>query len=209
MDDRNHRLIVVGCQSKLPEFGKALQRAIYGGGRPDPYYCVKVVPGSDNAFRFITKSDVPLQKFTTLSTKRRGETFLVKHSCDEQEFRGQLIIRDGLVLERIYRQGFYAPTVWAKVTHPVVDLFEAHLEPRTLAQAANSRLKDALRIVKQLTEALEYEELFHSRDRTDDANQRVIRALVGLTDMFDSMRKHAAQIDFRGALLDERKAPAI
>jgi hypothetical protein len=209
MDDRNHRLIVVGCQSKLTEFGKTLQRAIYGVGRPDRYYCVKVVPGSDNAFRFITKSEVPLQKFTTLSAKRRGETFLVKHNCDEQEFRGQLIIRDGVVLERIYRQGFYAPTVWANVTHPVVDLFEAHLEPRTLAQAASSRLEDALKIVKQVTQALEYEEHFNSRYRADDANKRVIRAILGLADMLDSMEKHAAQINFQDALVEERKAKAI
>jgi hypothetical protein len=195
--DQHHTLMVTGLQCRPVEFANILQRTIYGT-QPCDDALVEVTEGPHPKFEFRTQWDIPLEFFTAMSAKRTGQTFLLEHSSQECGFRGQVVIRDGVVLEQIYR-GAYDYIGPYEITHPVVDIFQAHLGPRNLAQAASSRLEDAITIVKQLKEALEDE----------CGNRGAKKTLERLTAMLDSMQAHTAQINFMHTALGESEVRAI
>jgi hypothetical protein len=213
-NDRNHKLTVVGLRGNPAEFADILEQTIYGDVEAD--HRVKTVPGASTEFHFTTEWELPEDDldvleddFAALSKARHRETFLLEYSSCEKELRGQYVISNGIIHEQIHRRGCRGPGPWYEIASPVVDLFEAHLHPRTLAQAAKARLSDAIEIVEQLKGALDYErgnqrELDYKPD-----NQRLQGALAGLTDLLTNMKTHAAQISFEGILLQERKTKAI
>jgi hypothetical protein len=194
--DRHYELSVVHLKGKAAEFARALQSAISDTA---PRGCfVEVQHGQRATFEFTTQWDVPVEVFETLSGHRRGEVFLVQYSSLDDESHGQLVIRNGALLERFHRRGFYGPGPWYEITHPVPDLFEAHLGSRTLAQAADSRLADAIAIVKLLKEAVEEEgEKQHTRN-----------TIANLNAMLHSMQAQASRISFDD-ILGKRMAKAI
>jgi hypothetical protein len=214
MADRNHTLTVVGLRGNPAEFAGILEQTIYGDVEADSR--VKTVPGASTEFHFTTEWDLPeddlgvlQQELADLSDERPGEMFLLEYSSCEKKVRGQFVISNGTILEEIHRGGYSGPGSWYEITHPLMDLFGTYRKPRTLAQAAKSRLADAIEIVEQLKGALEYERSNQRELEYKPDNQRLEGALAGLTDLLTNIKTHAAQISFEGILLQERKAKAI
>jgi hypothetical protein len=209
---RHHKLIVEGLRSSPAEFAEILERAVYSDRQVDGR--VEVVPGELPEFRFATGWDEPDEDLAVLETnladlskEQHGKKFLLDYRSSDKQRRGQFVLSRGIWLEEIDRGG-YGPGPWYEITHPIVNLFEAHLGRRTLAQAAKSRVQDAIEIVNQLKAALESErDSQHKLEHKPDS-QRLEGAITGLTEMLSNMKNHAAQISFEGMLLEEREAKA-
>jgi hypothetical protein len=211
---RHHKLIVVGLRGEPAEFAELLEQIVHCDVQSNR--CAKTTAGAFTEFRFTTEweqpdedLDVLQQDLADLSDERPRETFLLEYESCEKGMRGQFVVSRGSVLEETHRGGYGGPGPWYEITHPLTDLFGTYREPRTVAQAAESRLTDAIEIVEKLKGALEYERGNQRELEYKPDNQRLEGALAGLTDLLTNMKTHAAQISFEGILLQERKAKAI
>ena len=115
-----------------------------------------------------------------------------------------MVIRDGGVIEEVRLLGYDGPSyLFADLTHPLVDLFPPYTTPRTLAEQATGRLRDAIVIVKEVKETLEDKRFTSSSYRARGDWNQVNRAHSGLTVMLDAMIRHAAEISFDGVMVSE------
>lgn len=198
--DRIYRLTVVH-PGNAADFARTLQSAISATASAG---VVVEVKAQDALFEFITEWDVPIETFKGLSAQRKNETFLIEYSSPEDEFHGQLVIRNGALLEHFHRRGYYGPGPWYEITHPVPDLFEAHRGSRTLAQAANSRITDAISMVRLLKETIEEE----GEAEQQGQNQHAKGTAANLSEMLQRMQALASRLRF-DSVLGDRMARSI
>jgi hypothetical protein len=199
----NNKLIVVELKESPEKFARTLERALYGEALPkEHYFSVRVEDGSPTEFWFKTKYGPPVGRICGLSPKHKDATFLLEYWSLESNFQGQVVIKNGASMEHIHREGFGPGFLFADITHPLVDLFWPYLGPRTLAQDAAQRLRDAIGIVRGLKETLENELFTGSRFRAYGNAERTSKVLASLTLMQESMVEHAAGISFDGVLLE-------
>jgi hypothetical protein len=138
-----------------------------------------------------------------LSKNHPATVFLLDYLCWESGFRGQLVVRDGKVIESIRRTGYNGPAyLWSDITHPVVDLFGPYVAPKTLAQHAVERIQDAIGIINGLKETLEDERFANSRYRALGNDRQVKKAIADLSAMLNMMIRYAEAISFEGVLVE-------
>jgi hypothetical protein len=203
-NDCSNKLTVVGLQCAPEEFTKALELAMYGEEVPEDEYCsVETVGGPPTQFHFRTNWQPPVNALLTLSKSHSATVFLPDYLCWESGFRGQLVVRDGKVIESIRRTGYNGPAhLWSDITHPVVDLFGPYMAPKTLAQHAAERIQDAIGIVNGLKETLEDERFTNSRYRALGNDRHVKKAIANLSAMVNMMIRYAEAISFEGVLVE-------
>ena len=145
-------LTVVGLRENPQDFAKDLETEMYG--RVVPHVSgnlfVEVIGGD---FEYSTKREPELNALIELSKKYREYTFLLAFWCSEIERRGQVVIRNGAVLESIHRIGDSG--LFDAIKHPVIDLFAPYRRERTLSECAEDRLHDAIGIVRGLITIME------------------------------------------------------
>jgi hypothetical protein len=200
----NH-LIVVGLQEDAEEFAKTLELTLYGQLlEEDSYYRVWVPQGQKHlGFSFKTNWQPPFEELISTSAARKEQTFLLDYSCWESCFRGQAVIQQGAVIERVRREGYNGPAyLWSDITHPITSLFTAYLNDR-LADCAAERLQDAITIVSSLKNTLEDRRFTESHYRACGDDTAVRNALAGLSEMLATMTTQAKRISFQGVFLDE------
>src|ERR1022692_1194737 len=204
-NDCSNSLTIVGLQGAPEEFTKALELAMYGEEVDEgEYYAVDSFEGRPEQFLFNTKWQPPVNALLTLSKLLPAAVFLLDYLCWESDFRGQVVIRDGKVIESIRRTGYYGPAyLWSDITHPVVDLFGPYVAPKTLAQHAAERIQDAIGIINGLKETLEDERFTDSRYRALGNDSQVKKATADLSAMVNMMIRYAGEISFEGVLVDQ------
>jgi len=206
-NDCSNKLIMVGFQCAPEEFARGLEVAMYGQEVPEGEHCsVETMEGRPMQFHFRTDWQPPVKTLLILSTQNRGVLFLLDYLCWESGFRGQVVIRNGEVIERIHRKGYNGPSyLWTDITHPLTSLFSPYLH-NTLADRAAQRLKDAITIVSGLKRTLEDNRFTKPHYRQHRDNNAVARAVTGLTEMLSSMTAQAEGISFEGVLLENLDA---
>jgi hypothetical protein len=204
-NDCSNKLTVVGLQCVPEEFTKALEIAMYREEVEEgEYYSVDSFEGRSEQFLFKTKWQPPVNALLTLSKRHPAAVFLLDYLCWESDFRGQLVIQDGKVIESIRRTGYYGSAyLWSDITHPVVDLFGPYVAPKTLAQHAAERIQDAIGIINGLKETLEDERFTNSRYRALGNDRQVNKAIADLSAMVNMMTRCAGDISFEGVLVED------
>jgi hypothetical protein len=203
-NDCSNKLTVVGLQCAPEKFTKALELAMYGKEVDEgEYYAVDSFEGRPEQFLFNTKWQPPVNALLTLSERQPAAVFLLDYLCWESDFRGQLVIQDGKVIESIRRTGYNGPAyLWSDITHPVVDLFGPYVAPKTLAQHAAERIQDAIGIINGLRETLEDERFTNSRYRALGNDSQLKKATADLSEMVNMMIRYAEAISFEGVLVE-------
>ena len=129
----------------------------------------------------------------------RGE-----YGCWETQRNGQVIIKNGEVIESFDGPGYYG--LFSDIEHPVPDLFVSYLRERTLAQAANDRLHDAVGIVRALITIMD-DERFKNSPSTPYSDVRgkkqTEKVRSELATLVETMATKIGQINFQGVLLEE------
>jgi hypothetical protein len=167
------------------------------------YYAVHSFEGRPEQFRFKTKWQPPVNALLTLSKRHPAAMFLLAYSCWESDFRGQVVMQDGEVIESVRRTGYNGPAyLWSDITHPVVGLFGSYVAPKTLAQHAAERIQDAIGIINGLKETLEDERFTNSRYRALGNDSQVKKATADLSEMVNMMIRYAEAISFEGVLVE-------
>src|SRR5438128_2233999 len=93
-------------------------------------------------FRFYSNWQPPTRELKALSARHR-RVFLLEYRCFESDFRRQMLIQDGDVIEHVQRIGYQGPCyLFAGMIHPLVDLFPTYLRRHTLAQHAAERVEE-------------------------------------------------------------------
>jgi hypothetical protein len=199
----DNRLIVVGLQENSKEFAEALEMEMYGHvvPRETGNFFVEVVNGY---FDFTTKWAPKVDAVIELSKKRNDHVFLLSYGGFETQRNGQVVIRNGNVLDSFDRPGYSG--LFDEIEHPTLDLFFPYLGKRTLAERAANRLQDAVGIVRGLIEILNDGRFKQSPSTpySDVRNQKQtekVRARLGT--LLDSMVSQVAQLDFGGVLVEE------
>src|ERR1019366_5388627 len=83
------------------------------------YYSVNSFEGRPEQFLFKTKWEPPVNALLTLSKRYPAAVFLLDYLCWESDFRGQVVMQDGKVIESIRRTGYRGPAyLWSDITHP-------------------------------------------------------------------------------------------
>jgi hypothetical protein len=206
-NDCSNKLIVLGLQCAPQEFTGALEVAMYGEEVDEgEYYAVHLSEDRPEQFLFKTRWEPPVKVLLTLSKRHPAAVFLLDYLCWESGYRGQVVIRDGEVIERVHREGYNGPGyLWSDITHPLTSLFSPYLQ-NTLASRTAQRLKDAIAIVSGLKRTLEDNRFTESHYRQYGDSNAVAKALVGLTEMLSSMTAQAQRVSFEGALLEDLDA---
>lgn len=199
----DNRLIVVGLKENPEDFARELETQMYGRAVPHESgnLFVEVVNGN---FDFTTKWAPKVDAVIELSEKRKDYVFLLSYGGFETQRNGQIVIRNGDVLESIQRIGYSG--LFDEIEHPTVDLFQPYLGTHTLAECAESRLQDAIGIVRGLIKLMD-DERFKNSPCTpfSDVRNRKKTEIVrkDLAALLDSMVSQVGQIDFESVLLDE------
>lgn len=203
-NDCSNKLTVVGLPCAPEKFTKALELAMYGEEVDEgEFYAVDSFEGRPEQFLFNTKWQPPVNALLTLSKRQPAAVFLLDYLCWESDFRGQLVMQDGEVIESIRRTGYHGPAyLWSDITHPVVDLFGPYVAPKTLAQQAAERIQDAIGVINGLKEILEDERFTNSRYRALGNDSQVKKATADLSAMVNMMIRYAEAISFEGVLVE-------
>ena len=168
------------------------------------YYSVNSFEGRPEQFLFKTKWEPPVNALLTLSKRYPAAVFLLDYLCWGSDFRGQVVMQDGKVIESIRRTGYRGPAyLWSDITHPVVDLFGPYVAPKTLAQHAAERIQDAIGIINGLKETLEDERFTKSHYRALGNDRQVKKAIADLSAMLNMMIRYAGDISFEGVLVED------
>jgi hypothetical protein len=200
-----NRLTVVGLKENPQDFAKALEIAMYGIAVPHE-------PGNlfvevrDGCFDYITKWGPKDGALIEVSQKREDHVFLLSYGGFESQRNGQVVIRNGDVLESFDRTGYCG--LFDEIEYPTVNLFEPYLKPLTLAQRAENRLEDAIRIVRRLIEVMEDARFTNSPSRpySDCRDKEKTEKLqAGLTALHESLVEQAKQLDFKVVFLEEQE----
>lgn len=202
-----NRLVVVGLTVKPEIVANSLERKLYGHVLPTGnYYSVVAGEGPNPTFSFMTDWDTPMNELRALSEELGAQQLLLKYSCWESGFRGQMVISDGEVVEHIHRLGYGVPGfLFTDITHPLVDLIGPYMTPKTLAQHACERLQDAIAIVTGLQQTLDDARFSQSSFQSFRDETEVIRTREQLNTLLQVMNKHASAVTFEGVLIaDDR-----
>jgi hypothetical protein len=201
----DNRLIVVGLKGNPEDFARELENQMYGRVVPHDsgHFFVEAKNGN---FDFTTKWAPKVDAVIELSKKWKDHVFLLSYGGFETQRNGQVVIRNGNVLDSFDRPGYSG--LFDEIEYPTLNLFEPYLKPISLAQGAENRLKDAIGIVRRLIEILEDPRFTNSPSRpfSDCRDQaKTERLRLGLAALHESLVEQAKQLDFQGVFLEEQE----
>jgi hypothetical protein len=198
----NH-LRVIGLQENPEDLAKELELEMYGGAVPHESGNLFVEVVNDH-FHYTTKSEPKVDPLIELSKRRENHDFLLSYAGFETQRNGQVVVRNGHVVESIDRIGHTG--LFDDLEHPVIDIFAPYLRKRTLVQCADDRLQDSIGIVRGFIGILDDERFKNSpstpySDGRDQKQTEKVRA--DLAALLESMATQIGQLNFRGVLLEE------
>jgi hypothetical protein len=196
-----HYLTVAGFIGDPHTIVQQLENQIYGKERVPRGYEVSHRRGR---FEFLA-STLMHETLAEFSKRMPDCTFLLRYGGAESRLDGQLVIRNGDVLEWIERIG--GCYLFDAIHRPTVDIFEPYLYPTlTLRERVYNRLQDAITAIQVVVDTME-DNRFLASTHTPFSEfrdlQKTAKARADLIALRESMAAQISELDLEGVFLEK------
>jgi len=195
-----HYLTVAGFIGDPHTIVQQLENQIYGKERVPRGYEVSYRRGR---FEFLA-SKIMHTSLAEFSKKMSDCVFLLRYGGAESRLDGQLVLRNGDVLEWMERIG--GCNLFDAIERPTVDIFELYLYPNlTLRERVYNRLQDAITAVQVVVDTME-DNRFLASTHTPFSEcrdlQKTAKVRANLIALRESMLAQIGKIDLEGVFLE-------
>ena len=148
-----------------------------------------------------TKWEPPIAEVSKASKAFGQMTFHLAWWLTQDGPTGELVIRNGEILESIRRRGSWYLFDWP-ILYPTISLLPAHM-PLTLAQRGALRVEDAIHIIENLRGILDDKSFTESPCQPYRDPQKIEQTRQVLNGLLDQMQNAAKQLTFDGVFIND------